>query len=215
MPLRSDQVERLKKKFAGLLVSESCSVIDCTFGVNVALSENANIYMSTLGDYTYVAPDTSVCWADMGKFCSVGPRSFVGMANHPSRTFVSSHPVFYLTVPERHLTWADKNYFEGAARTRIGHDVWIGGNVSIRSGVTIGNGAIIGAGAVVTRDVPAYAVVAGVPAKKIRDRFTPEQISFLQKFQWWNRDPAWLQENYKRFHDIETFMHDCADGECV
>ena len=72
--------------------------------------------------------------------------------------------------------------------THIGNDVWIGLNATILDGVTIGDGAIVAAGAVVTKDVPPYAVVAGVPAKIIKYRFTESQIDFLLKFRWWEKD---------------------------
>lgn len=62
------------------------------------------------------------------------------------------------------------------------------------------------AGAVVTKDVPPYAVVAGVPAKIIKYRFTESQIDFLLKFRWWEKDRKWIQQNYKRFQDIESFI---------
>lgn len=206
MPLRADQVQRLKAKFPGLIVTELCSVIDCTFGRDVVLSDGDDIYMSTLGEHSYVAARTCICWTDIGKFCSIGPNSFIGMAHHPSRHFVSTHPIFYLALPERNLTWSDKDYFDGAPRTHVGHDVWIGGNVSIKAGLTIGHGAIIGAGAVVTRDVPPYTVVAGVPARKLRDRFTAEQATFLLKLQWWDRDEQWLRAHLDDFHDIDRLM---------
>ena len=73
-------------------------------------------------------------------------------------------------------------------RTTIGHDVWIGANVSIKAGVTVGNGAVIGMGSVVTKDVPPYAIVAGVPAKVIRYRFDDDTIARLQAARWWERE---------------------------
>ena len=70
--------------------------------------------------------------------------------------------------------------------TKIGNDVWIGANAIIQSGVTIGDGAIIGSGAVVTKDVPPYAIVVGVPAKILKYRFNKEQIKELLQLKWWN-----------------------------
>ena len=71
--------------------------------------------------------------------------------------------------------------------------------------VTIGENAVVAAGAVVTKDVPPYAIVGGVPAKVIRYRFNEEQIAFLQQSQWWNRSEEWLKENAALFTDIDSF----------
>ncbi len=87
---------------------------------------------------------------------------------------------------------------------KIGNDVFIGANVIVLPGVTIGDGAIVGAGAVVSADVPPYAIVAGVPAKIIRYRYSPERIMKLQRIAWWN----W---NEKEIHDNMDFFYGKVD----
>lgn len=95
----------------------------------------------------------------------------------------------------------------------IGNDVWIGSNVSILGGIEIGNGAVIGAGAVVTKNVEPYSVVAGVPAKELRKRFTEKEILFLESFKWWNKDIKWLEENVVLFSDIKLFIKNLKGEE--
>ena len=85
----------------------------------------------------------------------------------------------------------------------IGNDCWINSYVTIISGVTIGDGAVVLAGAVVTRNVPPYAIVAGVPAKVIKYRYEKQDCDWLLQTQWWNKDEEWLRENWKAFNDIE------------
>ena len=77
----------------------------------------------------------------------------------------------------------------------IGSDVWIGYEAVIMAGVTIGDGAIIGTRAVVTKDVPPYTIVGGVPAKMIRKRFDDATIERLEKLRWWDWDAAKIQRN--------------------
>lgn len=91
-------------------------------------------------------------------------------------------------------------------KATIGNDVWLGRNVIITNGVKIGNGVIAGAGAVITKDVPDYAVVVGVPARIIKYRFTPKQIEQLNEIKWWDWDLEKIKECYDDFFDIETFI---------
>ncbi len=88
----------------------------------------------------------------------------------------------------------------------IGNDVWIGSNVLIIGGIKIGDGAIVAAGAVVTKDVPPYAIVGGIPARIIRFRFDKEQINKLLELKWWNKDDDWLIKNNYLFCNVEMFF---------
>ena len=93
----------------------------------------------------------------------------------------------------------------------IGEGSWLAHAVTVTSGVRIGKGNLICAGAVVTKDVPPYTVVGGVPAKPIKKRFSSEQIDQLIKFQWWNKSPEWIQNHIKLFDNIENFMEEIKD----
>lgn len=123
----------------------------------------------------------------IGKFCSIGcgARFLFNSANHTMKS-LSTYP-FPLFFEEWSLDKKDViDSWDNKGDIVIGNDVWIGYEAVIMAGVTIGDGAIIGTRAVVTKDVPAYAIVGGVPAKMIKKRFTEETISSLQKIKWWN-----------------------------
>lgn len=109
---------------------------------------------------------------EIGRFCSIGRCCSIGAARHDTRV-ISTHPDF---TPDG---------FDIGPTTRIGHDVWIGDNAVVMAGLTIGDGAVIGAGAVVTRDVAAYDIVAGVPARRLRSRFDVATVQTLLASQWW------------------------------
>jgi phosphonate metabolism protein (transferase hexapeptide repeat family) len=89
-------------------------------------------------------------------------------------------------------------------RTRIGHDTWIGHGAMIKPGVRVGDGAVVASGAVVTRDVPDYAIVAGVPATVIRFRQPPEIAERLRALAWWDWDHATLRARLADFRALPT-----------
>lgn len=189
-----------------LKIGSNCYIHSTTFGRYTTIQNNALLKMVDIGDYSYVNDRSFICNAKIGKYVSIGPEVMIGLGKHPSTGFVSSHPVFYSVRGQVKTTFVDKEYFEETAKTIIGNDVWIGARAIIMDGVTIGDGAIVGAGAVVTKDVEPYSIVGGVPAKKIKYRFTEKECDFLLQFKWWEKDEKWLRENVLLFHDINKFM---------
>lgn len=130
----------------------------------------------------------------IGKFCSIacGTKFIFTSANHKLKSLSTySFPIFFeewgLDVKDITSSWDNKGNIV------IGNDVWIGYEAVIMQGVTIGDGAIIGARAVVTKDVPPYTIVGGVPAKVIRARFDEKTIAELMQLKWWN----WTEEKIK------------------
>ena len=131
----------------------------------------------------------------IGKFCSIacGVKFLFNSANH-TLSSLSTYP-FPLFFEEWGLEKKDvTNAWDNKGDIIIGNDVWIGYEAAILAGVTIGDGAIIGTRAVVTKDVPPYTIVGGVPAKPIKKRFSEETISALLEIQWWN----WSEERIAR-----------------
>jgi acetyltransferase-like isoleucine patch superfamily enzyme len=210
-----DRLQRLQeeKRLAGLIekfdrlrIEIISEVQEVEFGSNVNIAGKVRLMKSTIGDYSYVGNGSSIIQASIGKFCSIAGDVSVGLGKHPTKGWVSTHPLFYLNRPELGWSLSDKDYLDEYEKTVIGHDVWIGFRVAVKDGVTIGNGAIIGAGAVVVSDVEPYAIYGGVPAKLIRYRFSEEQIRFLQELKWWDRDENWLKQNVRLMHDIDHLM---------
>ncbi len=131
----------------------------------------------------------------IGRFCSIacGARFLFTSGNHALSSLSNySFPVFFdewgLQGKDITQAWDNKGDIV------IGNDVWIGYEAVIMSGVHIGDGAVIGTRAVVTKDVPPYTIVGGVPARPIRRRFDEETVEKLLKLRWWERDEAWIRE---------------------
>lgn len=142
-----------------------------------------------IGAYSYIGPGGELCGARIGRFCSIAARVVIGPFEHPT-DWISTHP-FQFGRSRKFKFWSEAtefrfNQLELKPAPHIGNDVWIGDGARIMRGVTIGNGAIVAAGAVVTRNVPPFAIVGGVPAKIIRYRFDQDTIARLEKAQWWN-----------------------------
>ena len=167
-----------------------------------------------VGFGTYISDGCFFRNCKIGRFCSIAPEVKVLRGNHPLSDFVSTSPAFHLKASPVGKSYVGRDLFDTQKKSKedprydavIGNDVWIGQQALILQGITIGDGAVIGAGAVVTKDIPAYAVVAGNPAKIIRYRFEQETIQKLENIAWWNKDEEWLQKHAAYFEHIENFM---------
>ena len=146
----------------------------------------------TAGKYTGLNESCFIARAAIGAFCAVGARTAINPFNHPTGWLsiheFQYHAKSYDWVPE----WNEFRRLERTPdmfeRTTIGNDVWMGHNVNVMGGVTVGDGAIIAASAVVTKDVPPYAIVAGIPATVRRYRFDERTIERLLAVKWWEFD---------------------------
>jgi acetyltransferase-like isoleucine patch superfamily enzyme len=159
----------------------------------VIISPHAKIYGCLyIGRYSfigrYVQIDQHV--QSIGRYCSIAAGAKIGLGPHPLYGFSTSSAFYNITsklVAQNYF-----NEYEGNHETIIGNDVWIGANAIILSGIKLGNGSVVAAGAVVTKDVPSYAIVAGVPAKIIKMRFDSNTAKALEESEWWNISPALL-----------------------
>ena len=148
-------------------------------GIGEHVVVNAGV---VLGDFTYVNRGALLLSGRVGRFCSIAHHAQVGAEQHPLR-HLSTSPLMY---GPRSVTGAPSGFDESPSPPSIGSDVWIGSAAQVMQGVSVGDGAVVAAGAVVTRDVAPYAIVAGVPARPIGERFPPDVVQRLLSWRWWD-----------------------------
>jgi phosphonate metabolism protein (transferase hexapeptide repeat family) len=191
------------------LIDPTAVVTGSRLGAYTEVAPRTKLHEVVLDDYSYIMNDSEVAYTTFGKFCSIAPMTRIHPVNHP------------MTRPSQsHFTYRASWYFDGAdddatlfawrraQAVTIGHDVWIGHGAIVLPGRTIGTGAVVGAGAIVTKDVAPYAVVAGNPARVIRQRFPDDIAERLQALAWWDWSHEKLREVLPDFRrlPIEGFL---------
>lgn len=199
-------------KYKNITLGYNCRIIFKTKLEGNNKIGNNTVLGGVIGRCTYIGYDSNVI-GEMGRYCSISAKVTFMSATHPTNKFVSTSPVFYSLRKQCGATYSKIQKFDEFGQNgivgypiKVGNDVLIGYNATLLGPIKIGNGAIIGAHSLVNKDVEPYTIVAGVPAKVIGKRFTDEQITMLNKIQWWNQDEKWIKENVDLFDDIENFI---------
>jgi acetyltransferase-like isoleucine patch superfamily enzyme len=155
----------------------------------IHLAKLARAYGFSIGAYSYGRPKVrfpeSGRRLTIGRYCSIADKVEILLGGDHRLNWVSTYPFAAMRglFPDAR---APEDYHASRGDVVIGHDVWLGSGCMILSGVTIGPGAVVAARAVVTRDVPAYAVVAGNPARVVRHRFDEAAVAALLAAAWWD-----------------------------
>lgn len=186
-------------------IDPTASVRESTLGAYTEVGARTILLEVAMSDYSYVVNDAQITYSTIGKFCSIAAMTRINPGNHPMHR-----------ASQAHFTYRASAYFPGepddadffdwrrSHRVDIGHDVWIGHGAVILPGRNIGTGAVVAAGSIVTKDVPAYTIVGGNPARPIRRRFPEDVASRLIELAWWDWDHDTLRTALPDFRNLEV-----------
>jgi hypothetical protein len=186
-------------------IHPTATVIDSALGDWTEVLARASVTETTVGDYTYICNDSEIIYSNIGKFCSIAAHVRINPGNHP----LDKATLHAFTYRSAHLGFApedDAAFFEWrrSYQVSIGADVWIGHGAIILPGVTVGTGAAIGAGSVVTKNVAPFSIVAGVPARLIRPRFSEDVQEGLDRIRWWDWPRERIQSALPDFRTLDA-----------
>lgn len=197
-----------KKMHKEPFIDRDCKIHNAKLGDYTEVGMFNFLENVSLGDFSYTGQFCFLQNTEIGKFCNVAAMVRIGPTNHP----IERPTLHHFTYRRVMFGLADTDDMEFFAKrdsriTYIGHDTWIGHGAIIMPGVKIGNGAVVGSGAVVTKDVEAYSIVVGVPAKEIKKRFSADVVKKLEEIKWWHWSFDKIKENFNDFLlDIDSFV---------
>lgn len=193
-------------------IHPTANVRTSRLGRYTQVGARTSVIETRMDDYSYVVNDFDIIYSVIGKFCSIASHVRINPGNHPMWRASQAHfsyrsSRYWPDEPD------DQEFFawRRAHPVTIGHDVWIGHGAIVLPGRSVGTGAVVAAGAVVTRDVAPYAVVAGVPARPVRERFPADVAARLLALAWWDWDHERLREALADFRKLggEEFLDKC------
>lgn len=166
-----------------------------------------------LGYASYMGSSCKFVDTIIGNYTSIASNVRVVYGQHPTQTFVSTHPAFYTNKNKNLISFVDtvkfkeyKHIKDTNVKVIIGNDVWIGDSVLIMEGVHIADGTIVATGSIVTKSTQPYSIVAGTPAKKIGQRFSDETIKKLKDLRWWDKKIEWIKNHADYFSNVNSFF---------
>ena len=172
----------------------------------VKIGRCSYVLRSELRRHSYTGHNCYIESSKIGAFTSISWNVTINPGEHDYNR-LTTHEFLFSTYHK--LVEEQNKYYNPVKKVNIGNDVWIGCNSVILGGVKIGDGAVIGAGAIVTKNVPDYAIVTGVPAKVLKYRFSRKTILKLKKLEWWNWPINVIKNN------IDIFARNPDDPEVL
>jgi phosphonate metabolism protein (transferase hexapeptide repeat family) len=191
-----------------------CQIVDSHFGAFCEVGQGSRIQNSTFEDYAYCDRLSDIANTTVGKFANIAAMTRIGPTDHPMDK-ASLHHFLYRSSYYWEDAADDPTFFaaRAARRTVLGPDTWIGHGAIIKPEVTIGAGSVIASGAVVTKDVPPYMIVAGLPASPLRPRFPAKLAARMLQMAWWDWPHETLRAALPDFRTLpaEAFVEKYAD----